>query len=106
MANDSLTADQLAALQEAASCFVTQSDYGAVQLEAVMEKVFGAYTTRQENPIACLWSNYWKTLDVFAELSDTEKQINGMPPVSSYLVHTHSSSNNLADAIGGAHCRI
>ena len=82
MVNDPLTADQLARLKQASNLFLTQKDYGAVQLEALMDDIFGEYSTRARDPVACQWKDYWWELEIYAELEGTEKEKADIPAVS------------------------
>ena len=54
-------------LCEAAGSFLSDFHFGHVEIEAVMEKVFGNYATRQKSAAAICWATYWRDLSIYDE---------------------------------------
>jgi hypothetical protein len=54
-------------LRKAANSFLNDFHFGHVEIEAVMEDVFGDYATQQKSTAAICWASYWKDLSVYDE---------------------------------------
>jgi hypothetical protein len=55
--------DRWKALQDAAQRFKVEETFGLVEVEEVMEAVFGAYTSRAGQPDAVVWQAYFDKLN-------------------------------------------
>ncbi|KAJ7711180.1 ribonuclease H-like domain-containing protein [Mycena metata] len=56
------TKEQLLQLKEASERFVAEEAYGLIQTDDIMAQVFGDYSARLANPLACEWADYWQKL--------------------------------------------
>ncbi|KAJ6495185.1 hypothetical protein C8R45DRAFT_927129 [Mycena sanguinolenta] len=63
----SLPPEQLRRLQDAAKAFLEKRDYGCIQVEAVMEDIFGDRAARLANPVGCEWTKYWTALEDYEQ---------------------------------------
>src|SRR5258705_12350259 len=54
-------------LCEAAGSFLSDFHFGHVEIEAVMEEIFGTYATRQKSAAAISWATYWRDLSIYDE---------------------------------------
>ncbi|KAF8182478.1 ribonuclease H-like domain-containing protein [Mycena galopus ATCC 62051] len=62
-----LTEEQFLQLQTASETFLMDQDFGQVQVEPILESIFGDYSARLANPIACKWADYWQALAMYCE---------------------------------------
>jgi hypothetical protein len=54
-------------LCKAAHTFLSDFHFGHVEIEAVMEEVFGNYATQQKSVAAVSWATYWRDLSIYDE---------------------------------------
>jgi hypothetical protein len=45
--------EELLQLKKASETFLSDKDYGQAQVDPILESIFGDYSTRLANPIAC-----------------------------------------------------
>lgn len=54
-------------LKAASAKFLSDANYGAIDIEAVMQEVFGDFGTRSQCSEAQAWSDYWRELALYEE---------------------------------------
>jgi hypothetical protein len=70
------TEEQLLQLKKASETFLSDKDYGQAQVDPILESIFGDYSTRLANPIACEWAAYWQALALYEE--EYKEHLNGL----------------------------
>ncbi|KAF7982537.1 hypothetical protein HWV62_28166 [Athelia sp. TMB] len=72
--------DQLDALKDASKRFLGEKDFSSVDLEDVMQVIFGDYATRSASAEATEWAQYWDKLAVYEEALQDNQLSAGPPP--------------------------
>jgi hypothetical protein len=71
------------ALENVANQYLTDADFGAVEIEIVMSKVF------RDNPNgteALVWAEFWTQLNIYKEKVSSGEEAGKAPKVSSLLM--------------------
>ncbi|KAF7975533.1 hypothetical protein HWV62_9361 [Athelia sp. TMB] len=76
-----LSEEDLQRLTSASKAFLTQDDFGTVQVEDVMQDVFGDYAARSNSAEAVEWAKYWDTLAGYEETVRDNEMNAGLPPL-------------------------
>ncbi|KAJ7668372.1 ribonuclease H-like domain-containing protein [Mycena polygramma] len=97
------TDEQLVKLKKASETFLAEEHYGQMQVEPIMEEVFGCdYSIRLANPIACEWATYWHALGRYCEeykeyLSKALGNEEEIPPVKPAMPGTGNEAEPTRD---------
>ncbi|KZP25676.1 hypothetical protein FIBSPDRAFT_950096 [Athelia psychrophila] len=85
----------LITLGDMSKCFLNEHDFGSVEVEDVMQGVFGDYADQCASAEAVEWAQYWNKLIIYDEAVQDSGMNAGSPP----LLPGHLSSSDVNEGL-------
>lgn len=77
----------LITLGDMSKCFLNEHDFGSVEVEDVMQGVFGDYADQCASAEAVEWAQYWNKLIIYDEAVQDSGMNAGSPPLVRLAQH-------------------